>query len=1001
MSRSSLPLDFVQELRQAIAGEIRTDITTRLLYSTDASIYQIEPLGVVFPRHLDDLPAIVEIAARHHVPLLARGAGSSLAGQAIGCALIIDCSRHLRRILDLNPEERTATVEPGLVLTGLNRAAVAHGLTFGPDPASAERATIGGSIANNASGAHSILYGMAADHLLAAEVVLADGTLATFAPLPLSEAQRRAENGANAIEAALYHTALTIRQHHAETIRKRFPRVWRRASGYNLNYLLPWSPSAPPLWEQFSPQWTPQGRPSSPLPYPPVSSNEINLAPLLAGSEGTLAIIRRATLRLVPKPRHTVLCLLAFESIAEACDLVPEVLAYRPYGVELLPGSLIRLARGIAAYARQLDFLSGDPQALLLVEFAGEEMSALQHQVAQVRQASECRWHKEMTLIESPARQQQVWNVRKVSLGLAQSRPGEDKYVSFIEDLSVPVERLGEFVRGMEGIFREVGADAEIYAHASAGCLHIRPALNLKTSQGVRQLRHIAEQAVELTLSLEGSISGEHGDGLARSEWIERAFGEEVVALFRAIKHAADPHNLLNPGKILDSQPMDVNLRFGEGYHAQGWRTTLDFTSQGGLEGAIEMCNGAGVCRKEEGVMCPSFQATREEMHSTRGRANLLRAMISGKFPTQRLAEASVHQALDLCLACKGCKAECPSAVDLAKLKAEFYHRYYQHHWRRGRDFLFGYIGWIAPWGSAFASVLNPVLSWGWVKDLGERLLGIAARRPFPQFAPRREAHRRGTSPLPSAPQLLLLSDAFSRYFSPEIEAAALEVLEAAGFCVHVLPILGAGRTWISKGFLSAAKRHARRLLDALRRLDPQGQLPVVGMEPSEIYTLCEEYVDFFPQDEWVRRLAKRAWMVDEFLIRPQPSGEIPVHRLAQRANSHPNAREVLLHGHCHQKARPPAEDGYPVGVEATVALLDTFGYRVRVIEAGCCGMAGAFGYEAEHYDLSMRIGELALFPAIRAAEAGVILAAAGTSCRAQIKDGTGRVAVHPLCLLT
>ena len=997
----TLSSDFIHDVQRTIGAEICTDLTTRLLYSTDASIYQIEPLGVVFPKHLDDLQAIVELAARYRVPLLARGSGSSLAGQAIGCALIVDCSRYLTRLLEVNPEARTATVEPGLVLAQLNRAAAAYGLTFAPDPASAERATIGGSIANNASGAHSILYGMVADHLLAADVVLADGSLATFTSLPLDEAHRRAANGANALEAALYRTTLAIREHHAETIRSRFPRVWRRACGYNLNYLLPWSPTAPPLWEQVSSQWSPGGYAPAALPYPPVQAGEINLAPLLAGSEGTLAIIRRATLRLVPKPKHTLLGIVGFDSVAEACDVVPEVLAYHPSGVELIPGSLIRLARSVPAYARQLGFVIGDPQALLVVEFAADDLAFLRRQADQLKRASDHTWHREMRFLDSPAEQQAVWNVRKVSLGLAQSRPGDDKYVSFIEDLSVPVEHLGEFVRGIERIFHEHATDAEIYAHASAGCLHIRPALNLKTPQGVRNLRDIAEQAVALTLNLGGAISGEHGVGLARSEWIERAFGAEIVALFTALKNAADPHGLLNPGKILDSQPMDVNLRFGADYRAQGWRPVLDFSSQGGLVGAIEMCNGAGVCRKEDGVMCPSFQATRQEMHSTRGRANLLRAMISEKFPTQQLAESSVHQALDLCLACKGCKAECPSSVDIAKLKVEFYHQYYQRHRRRLRDYLFAYIGWVAPLGSALSGVVNPLLSKRWVQNLGERMLGIAARRPFPKFAPRHRLNRWQPAPICSQPDLLLLSDVFSHYFHPEIEQATLKVLEATGFSVRPIPLLGAGRTWISKGFLDAAKRHAGHLLELLQALDPRGHLPVVGIEPSEIYTLCEEFLDFFPRDEWVHSLAKRAWLVDEFLIRPQAEGEIPIERPAGCMVSHPNDKSVLLHGHCHQKARPPAEDGYPVGVEATVSMLQSVGYQVKVIEAGCCGMAGAFGYEAEHYDLSMRIGELSLFPRVRAAPEGVIIAAAGASCRAQIEDGTGRKAIHPVILLT
>ena len=1041
ISKNSPIPELAAALKKEISGEVRDDPVTRLLYSTDASIYQVEPLGVVFPRTPDELAAAVEISRSFGVPILARGAGSSLAGQAVGAALILDCSRYLKKILAIDPEARTATVEPGVILNALNRAAGWHGLQFGPDPASAERATVGGSLANNASGSHSILYGMAADHLLSAEVVLSDGSLAAFEDLSLEEAWRR--SAGQGIEASLYRAALHIRKQTAEAIRQRWPRTWRRASGYNLNYLIPWTPASPPSWGS--------GNFETDLPYPPVAEGRLNLAPLLAGSEGGLAVIRRATLRLVPVPVATALGVLPFSSIPAACDAVPALLEHNPSAVELIPQTLIQLARSVPAYASQLAWvdelgIKGGPPAVLVVEFSGDDPQQVRAQVKALGPG--------VLLAAGPAEQRQVWAVRKVGLGLLMSRAGDVKPWSFIEDLSVPVERLGEFVREMEAIMAAHGTHANFYAHASAGCLHIRPLLSLKTVEGVTALRAIATQAVSLTIRLGGAVSGEHGDGLARSEWLERLYGPEITSAFRELKRAADPDWLLNPGKIVSRSeaerlpPMDANLRFGVQYQAEAWQPSLDFSRQAGLLGAVEQCNGAGVCRKAEGVMCPSFQATQEEMHSTRGRANLLRSMLSGAFPSQNLAERSVYEALDLCLACKGCQAECPSAVDMARLKYEFLQRYYRDPWRGGhlrkpRDFLFAYISWLAQIGRPFAPLANALLGSGLLRLLGERLLGLSAERQLPrlqrrslqqQVARRREAYGqsgwrslfaskapRALNPAPPRETALFLSDAFTEFFYPEVGLAAVRAMERAGCRVEILPVIGAGRTLISKGFLEAARQHARQVVAAIDRLDPQGQACVVGVEPSEILTLRDEYLDLLPGDRRVKALAERAYMLDEFLIRPGPGGRARRLRIAEQgqkeghgavpagaaeqeeqANGSAAAKrgKVLLHGHCYQKATSPAADGFPTGVAATVAMLEAAGYEVQTIEAGCCGMAGAFGYEREHYDLSLQIGELGVLPAARAASPETILAASGVSCQAQIEDGARRHPVHPALLI-
>ncbi len=598
-------------------------------------------------------------------------------------------------------------------------------------------------------------------------------------------------------------------------------------------------------------------------------------------------MIRRATVRLVPKSSHTVLGVLPFGSLYEACEAVPELLERSPSAIELLPRSLICLARSIPAYAHQLGFLDQlskngkDPAALLIVEFEGDRKEGLKVKAAQLG--------NNVLIAESSPDQAQIWSVRKMGLGILMSRPGEPKPVAIIEDLSVPVERLGEYVREMERIFEAHGTEGDFYAHASAGCLHVRPLINLKDQVGVKRLRSIARQAIDLVVGMGGASTGEHGDGLARSEWTEKVFGSEIVEAFTALKRAADPLGLLNPGKILSAPPIDENLRFGPDYKVKVWATALDFSKEASLSGAIELCNGAGVCRKEDGVMCPSFQATANEMHSTRGRANLMRAMISGKFEQEHQADESVFEAMDLCLACKGCKAECPSAVDMAKLKYEFLQRFYSKngagaHKRKARDYLFAYIDRFARLGLPLAGLINRVLRIGLVKSLGEKTIGISAKRTLPAL--QRKSFRTYIDSARlivdlDAPdnlertasqereQVLLLIDPFTEYFYPENGIAAFEVLVKAGCRPIVLPVIGAGRTEISKGFLSAARMQAAKVVEAINQFDPEGRLPIVGVEPSEIYSLKDEYPDLLVGDRRVERLKECAYTLEEFLVRP------------------------------------------------------------------------------------------------------------------------------------
>jgi FAD/FMN-containing dehydrogenase/Fe-S oxidoreductase len=1005
-TQRTLTGDILNELQKNFSGDLRIDKSTRILYSTDASIYQIEPLGVAFPRTDEDLVSVIETCARNKIPVLARGAGSSLAGQAIGAALIIDCSRHLTKIIQINPDENTAEVEPGVILSDLNRAAAKFGLRFGPDPASADRATIGGSLANNATGAHSILYGMSSDHLLAADVLLSDGSQVRLESLPIERAMRVAGVAAGSnvrsgrsIESDLYRSVFDIRENYSEEIKNRWPRTWRCASGYNLPYLLPWAPSRPPQWVFDD-------------PYPPALNGNINLAPLFAGSEGTLGVFQRLKLRMVQTPAMSILVLLPYRSLEEACESVPGLLEYGPSAIELIPQSLVALAKSIPSYASQLSFVDQlkvngkQPEAFLAVEFFGDEKRQLEQKAALLG--------KNGLIAETSDMQKKVWEVRNVGLGILNSIPGDNKAISLIEDLSVPVERLAEFVRELRRILGEHGQTVQLYAHASAGCLHGRFLMNLKTEEGMRDMRSIASEAVALTLSLGGAVSGEHGDGLARGEWLEQAFGSELVKAFKMLKRSADPENILNPGKIVDVPRMDSNLRFGSGYWTKAWTPVMDFSANGGypgekgLVGAVEHCNGAGVCRKSGGTMCPSFQALQDEKHSTRGRANLLRAMMSGRFPSEEAGEQAVKEALDLCLACKGCRAECPSGVDLAKLKFEFLNQYYTKRGRPISDYLFGYIDRFLSIGAPFAPLLNKVMASSFFWKTGARLLGLSPQRKMPLYAlqPLGSILRALPEPAMDAEPVLVLLDSFNRYFYPENCYAALRLLIEAGCRPILLPVNGAGRTLISKGLLGAARSHARNVISAVQRCDPKGILPVLGIEPSEIYTLRDEYPDLLGgayKDDVLSGLGDRTFLVDEYLVRPGPDGKKRIFRVATIIHylSQKNHKEdILLHTHCYQKAQAPAKDGFAIGSGATIEMLEAAGYRVSLIDAGCCGMAGSFGYEANHYELSMKVGEGRLFPALREAGLDVIVAAGGVSCHTQIEDGTGRTPIHPLRLL-
>ena len=952
-------------LEQRLHGEVRFDPYSRSLYSTDASNHQVTPIGVALPETDEDLFSAVETAAELGVPLLPRGGGTSLSGAAVGEALILDCSKHLAQIHNIDVESQTAIVGPGVVCNQLNAAAAEHGLMYGPDPASADRATFGGMIGTNATGAHSIRYGMTADHVLAVEAVLSDGTSARFEEMSVSGAELKASSGG--LEAQIYAAALAISGNYAEAVVDRWPRTWRRSSGYSLNYLTQYTPDRPAAWYQDE--------------YPPKS--EFNLAPLLCGSEGTLAILRRAEVRLVPRPAHTTLVVLAFDSVALACETTPAILETEPAAVELIPRTLIERARAVPAYARRLGFVDGDPTALLVVEYTGESPSEAQA-------AAQELGRRGRTLTKSEE-QADLWAVRKAGLGLLMSVPGDAKPITFMEDVAVPVEQLSQYVTEVDRILQENGTHGEWYAHASAGCLHMRPLVNLRAAEGVRQMRTIAEAVVDLAISMGGSISGEHGDGLAHTEYNERLFGPEIMRAFTEIKQAFDPEGILNPGKVVQQKDggarMDADLRLGPHYVALEPETVFAFQKQGGFKGAVEACTGVGICRKAEGVMCPSFQATLDEAHSTRGRANALRAAISGKLPSDAMSSRELYEILDLCIECKGCKSECPTQVDMARLKAEFLSHYQAVHGVPIRSRLFGEIAAVFKLLHPLARISNRAARTGMFRWLLGQTVGIASQRTLPALASRRFS-KQFKPPLEAGAgnQVVLFLDTFTEFNNPEIGEAAVSLLSAAGFDVALVPDqICCGRPLISKGMLERAKANAIRNVRALAPYAREGK-SIVGLEPSCVSALQDEYPDLLPDDQDAIDVAGAAILIEEFLV-----AENRLDNLEFQAGN----ESIMLHNHCHTKSLS--------GGQSTVEMLRATGRTVEEIPSGCCGMAGSFGYEAEHYEISMQIGELELFPAVRKAidtEGVKHIVAPGTSCRAQIRDGTAVEAQHPVQLL-
>jgi len=951
--------ELAHELARHIEGEVAFDDYTRHLFSRDASMYAITPLGVVYPRHAGDIAEAVRLAGQAGVPVLPRGAGTSLAGQTVGPGLVLDVSRHMARILEVDPEDRTARVEPGVVQDDLNAAAAPHGLMFGPDTSTSNRATIGGMIGNNSAGSGSVRYGMTIDHVRTLDVVLSDASAARFEPVDEDGRVRRATG--STLEARLYAELPRLLEAHAGAIATGFPSYWRRAGGYRLDRL---------------------------------ADSPFDLAKLVVGSEGTLAVTTSALVDLVPKPSRQVFALGHFTSTQAAIEATQDALACDPAGVEMIDRTILDLSRSKIEYAALGEILEGDPAALLFVSFTGDDEAGLVASMDRLVSLWERHGHGYHTLrAVTPAQQGALLKVRKASLGLLMaSSVGAMRPLAFVEDTAVDPVHLAEYT----GRFREVldrhGLEAGFYGHCSVGCLHIRPFVDLSRPDQVETMRSVAVEIKDLVREYGGVNSSEHGDGLARSEFNRELFGDELYEAMRDVKALFDPRDLMNPGKIVDSPLMTQHLRDALAPEPPAMRTRLRFDVVGGMHGAADRCMNIGLCRKSTtGAMCPSYIATLAEEDSTRGRAGALVKALTEPDPRAALGDDRLHEVLDLCLMCKACKSECPLGVDMASLKSEALAARHDVHGTPLRSRVFGAIRTLNRLGSATAPLSNLPGRLAPLRVLLDRRLGIARQRPLPQF--RRDNlvrwfRGRGPTAAPAAQgQVTLLADSFTTYTEPGIGRAVVELLERAGYAVRLESGGCCGRASISKGLLDDARGKARALAASLCEGSEPGS-PVVGCEPSCILTLRSEHLDLLPDDPNVRDVAGRVRLPEELLVEAIDAG-----RLLLREDSWLSGRTVLFHGHCHQKAE--------VGTAATLALLRRIpGVEVTELDAGCCGMAGSFGFESEHYELSLQVGEDRLFPAVRDAGPDVVVAATGVSCRQQIHHGTQRSAWHPVELV-
>ncbi|MEM7658736.1 MAG: FAD-linked oxidase C-terminal domain-containing protein [Bacteroidota bacterium] len=961
-------------LKASLEGELYYDQLMRTLYATDASVYREMPVAVAMPKNKEDLIQLIHFAKSAHSSLIPRTAGTSLAGQCVGDGIVVDTSRHFNQILEINAEEGWVRVQPGVVRDELNHALKPFGLFFGPNTSTANRAMIGGMVGNNSCGSYSIVYGTTRDHVRELTCILSDGSEVVFGELSAEAFAQKCE--LDSLEGQLYRQIRDeLSQSEAqEEIRTQFPhpKVQRRNTGYAVDELL--------KSEVFT-----AGGPT------------FNFCKLLAGSEGTLAFTTEIKIHVDPLPPPVLgLICVHFGTIRESLEATVVAMQHQPRAVELMDKIVMDCTKGHLLYDQYRFFIQGDPEAVLIMEAGGQNEAEVKAQLDVIQAAFEARGFGYAFPRIFGEQIRQVWDLRKAGLGLLANIPGDPKAVAVIEDTSVTIEDLPDYIDEFSQLMKGFGQDAVYYAHAGAGELHLRPILDLKKSADRQMFRKIGQASAELVKKYGGSLSGEHGDGRVRAEFVPIMVGEANYELFRRIKQTWDPHHLFNPGKIVDAAPMDTALRYEADQTTREFETLMDFSDTGGILRTAEKCNGSADCRKNHlagGTMCPSYMATRNEKDTTRARANTLREMLTQSTEDNPFAHQEIYEVMDLCLSCKGCASECPSNVNVANLKAEFLHQYYQTHGVPFRARAIASVGRLNKLGSIWPGLTNLFLA-GAPSGLTKKILGMAPQRTLPKLQSttlRKWLRKRGKQLTPASPsrgKLCFFADEFTNFLDTDIGIKAIELLLKLGYEVEVPSHAESGRAHLSKGLLKEARRMAMYNVQVFSG-KVNVQQPLVGLEPSAILSFRDEYPRLVIPEmrEKAKELARHVLTLEEFLQREMQAGRISAD------DFHQEARQVLLHGHCHQKALS--------SVVPTQELLSLpANYEVEVIPSGCCGMAGSFGYEKEHYELSMQIGELVLFPAVREAKATTLIAAPGTSCRHQIWDGTQKKAYHPAEIL-
>jgi FAD/FMN-containing dehydrogenase/Fe-S oxidoreductase len=961
-------------LSTRLEGELFTDETTRILYATDASAYREIPLAVAVPKSTEDLKRLIQFARENQTSLIPRTAGTSLAGQVVGKGIVVDVSKNFTRIIEFNKEQAWVRVEPGVIRDELNLFLKPYGLLFGPETSTANRAMIGGMVGNNSCGSNSIVYGSTRDHLMEIKALLSDGSEATFHSLNLDEFHDKCEG--ESLESSIYKTIRSMLGNYDNQlgIRKEFPRhsIERRNTGYALDMLLDTAPFT-------------------------AGGPDFNFCRLIAGSEGTLAFITEIKLHLIPQPPgETGLLCVHFNSIDESLRANLIALPYKPSASELIDHYILECTKDNIEQSKNRFFVQGDPGAILVIEFKKNTRAEIENIVGPLVEEMKMAglgYHFPLLFGEDTNK---IWSLRKAGLGLLGNMPGDKKPVPVVEDTAVDVQDLPAYIADFNTLLTKHGLSSVHYAHAGSGEIHLRPIINLKTAEGNQMFRTIATEIADLVKKYHGSLSGEHGDGRLRGEFIKKMVGDHNYELFKTIKKSWDPQNIFNPNKIVDTPPMNTMLRYSPGQKTPVFNTVFRYYNQDVLQ-HTEQCNGSGDCRKTKlsgGTMCPSFMATKNEKDTTRARANILREFLTNSEKLNRFDHEEIYSVMDLCLSCKGCKSECPSNVDVAKLKAEFLQQYQDVHGIPLRSRLIANFNRSARIGSLAPGLYNFMMTNGFTSRLIKRFSGFAIERSMPELSKQSllkwyGKYSKGKSKKENGKRkVYLFCDEFTNYNDTETGIKAILLLEKLGYDVIIPEHAESGRAWLSKGLLREAKKIANKNISLLKGLVSQ-ENPLLGIEPSAILTFRDEYVDLADdhQFEEARALSKNVFLIDEFIAAEIKAGKLDKSLFTKEA------RLIKLHGHCQQKALSS------VSHSATLLSLPE-NYRVETIPSGCCGMAGSFGYEKEHYTLSMQIGELVLLPAVRQQPLGVIIAAPGTSCRHQIKDGSGKKAYHPVEIL-